>query len=67
MSPIVFAIDGAVTLDSYPAMDTSYRFGAIFNGVLLASIDGDGFRVATEVMYDGKTATCEELIKALNN
>lgn len=65
--PIVFAIDGAVTLLSYPEMDSSYKYGALFNGVLVASRDGNDFRVATEVMFAGKVATCEDMVKALWN
>lgn len=63
--PIMFAIDGARPLGG--KMDTGYRFGAIHKGILLASRDGENFTVAAEVMYEGKTATCDEMVAALWN
>ena len=63
--PIMFAIDGAKPLGG--KMDTGYRFGAIHKGILLASRDGENFTVASEVMYEGKTTTCDEMVKALWN
>ena len=61
--PIMFAIDGARPLGG--KMDESYRFGALHKGILLASRDGENFTVAAEVMYEGKTATRDEMVEAL--
>ena len=65
--PIMFAIDGARPLWGNKEMDTTYRFGALHNGVLLCSRNGEDFTVAAEVMYEGKTATREEMVAAIWN
>lgn len=76
MKEIVFAIDGALTYEALryngaeiavPPMDYRYKFGALWGSDLMASVNGYEFVPALAVEYEGKTATKDEMVKALWN